>query len=100
MININIDDADLTRIQSNTIPLHGDDKATIEALLPHLLLVGANDRPSPAEAVVAARRLVAYRDIQLEEPQYPRQIFEPKPWLVLSLSYFLSPGTGLTSLRT
>ncbi len=71
LININIDDNDLTRIQSNTIPLHGDATATIEALLPHLLAVGANVRPSPAEAVAAARRLVAYRDIQLEEPQYP-----------------------------
>ena len=71
LININIDDADLTRIQSNTIPLHGDAKATIDALLPHLSAAGANDRPSPAEAVAAARRLVAYRDIQLEEPQYP-----------------------------
>lgn len=71
LININIDDADLTRIQSNILPLHGDARATIKALLPHLLADGAGNRPSPAEAVTAARRLVAYRDIQLEEPQYP-----------------------------
>ncbi len=71
LININIDDADLTRIQSNTIPLHRDARATIEALLPHLLSAGAGARSSPVEAVAAARRLVAYRDIQLEEPQYP-----------------------------
>ena len=71
LININIDDNDLTRIQSNTIPLHGDARATIEALVPHLLIAGADARSSPHEAVAAARRLVAYRDIQLEEPQYP-----------------------------
>ena len=29
LININIDDSELTRVQSNTIPLHGDAKATI-----------------------------------------------------------------------
>ena len=34
LVNINVDDAELTRIQSNCIPLHGDAKATIEALMP------------------------------------------------------------------
>ena len=34
LVNINIDDGELTRIQSNTIPLHGDARVTIEALLP------------------------------------------------------------------
>ena len=34
LVNINIDDTELTRHQANTIPLHGDAKATIEALLP------------------------------------------------------------------
>ena len=71
LININIDDNELTRIQSNTIPLHGDARVTIEALLPLLEEAGAGDRPSPVEAVVAARRLIAYYDIQDQEPQYP-----------------------------
>ncbi len=70
VININIDDSDLTRVQSNTIPLHGDAKATIEALLPLLEEAGAGDRPSPVEAVAAARNLIAYYDIRLKEPQY------------------------------
>ena len=70
-MNINIDDAELTRIQSNTIPLHGDARATIEALLPFLIEAGAGERPSPVEAVSAARRLIAYYDIRLKEPQYP-----------------------------
>ena len=70
LVNINIDDAELTRHQANTIPLHGDAKATIEALLPHLTEAGATDRPSPAEAVVAARKLIAYYDIRIQEPQY------------------------------
>ena len=59
LVNINIDDAELTRVQSNCIPLHGDARATIEAMLPHLAEAGAGDRPSPVEAVTAARRLIA-----------------------------------------
>ena len=70
LVNINIDDSELTRHQANTIPLHGDAKSTIEALLPHLIDAGAMDRPSPAEAVTAARNLIAYYDIRLQEPQY------------------------------
>ena len=70
LVNINIDDAELTRVQSNCIPLHGDARATIEAMLPHLAEAGAGDRPSPVEAVTAARRLIAYYDIRLKEPQY------------------------------
>ena len=70
LVNINIDDTELTRIQSNTIPLHGDARATIEAFLPFLIEAGAGDRPSPVEAVIAARRLIAYYDIRLKEPQY------------------------------
>ncbi|MCY4109478.1 MAG: thiamine pyrophosphate-binding protein [Chloroflexi bacterium] len=70
LVNINIDDAELTKVQSNTIPLHGDARATIEALLPYLIEAGAGERPSPAEAVSAARSLIAYHDIQLKEPQY------------------------------
>jgi acetolactate synthase-1/2/3 large subunit len=70
LVNINIDDSELTRIQSNTIPLHGDARATIEALLPLVAAKGAAQRPSPAEAVAAARRLIAYYDIRLKEPQY------------------------------
>ena len=52
-------------------PLHGDAKATINALLPLLIDAGCQDRPSPAEAVTAARRLIAYCDIRFKEPQYP-----------------------------
>ena len=70
LININIDDSELTRVQSNTIPLHGDARATIEALLPFLTEAGAGERSSPAAAVKAARRLIAYYDIRLKEPQY------------------------------
>ena len=70
LININIDDAELTRIQANTIPLHGDAKATIEALIPYLVEANAGDRPSPAAAVTAARNLINYYDINLEEPAY------------------------------
>ena len=70
LVNINIDDAELTRHQANTLPLHGDARATIEALLPHLIEAGAGERPSPVEAVSAARRLIAYYDIRLKEPQY------------------------------
>ena len=71
LVNINIDDFDLTRIQANTIPLHGDAKATINALLPLLIDAGCRDRSSPAEAVAAARRLISYYDIRDKEPQYP-----------------------------
>ena len=70
LININIDDRDLTRVQANTLPLHGDTKATLEALLPYLKEAGAEERSSPAEAVEAARRLIAYYDIRQQEPQY------------------------------
>ena len=70
LVNINIDDAELTRHQANTLPLHGDARATIDALLPYLIEAGAGERPSPAEAVRAARRLIAYYDIRLKEPQY------------------------------
>ena len=70
LVNINIDDTELTRHQANTLPLHGDAGATMEALLPHLLDAGAGERPSAAEAVSAARRLIAYYDIRLKEPQY------------------------------
>ena len=71
LININIDDGELAKVQSNTIPLHGDARATIEALLPFLIEAGAGERPSPEDAVMTARRLIAYYDIRLQEPQYP-----------------------------
>lgn len=71
LVNINIDDTELTRIQANTIPLHGDAKTTIEALLPLLKEANAGDRPSPAAGVAAARKLIAYYDIAEKEPQYP-----------------------------
>ena len=59
LVNINIDDTELSRLQANTIPLHGDARAPIEALLPILMEAGAAERPSPAEAVSAARNLIA-----------------------------------------
>ncbi len=71
LVNINIDDTEITRHQASTIPLHGDAGATIEALLPILTEAGAGERPSPADAVRATRRLIAYYDIRLREPQYP-----------------------------
>ena len=71
LVNINIDDTELTRVQSNTMPLHGDARATIDALLPYLIEAGAGARPSPAAAVTAARNLIAYYDIRVREPQYP-----------------------------
>ena len=71
LVNINIDDFELTRVQANTIPLHGDARATIEAMLPYLTEAGEGERESPADAVTAARRLIAYYDIQLHEPQFP-----------------------------
>ena len=71
LVNINIDDTELTRHQVNTISLHGDARATIEALSPFLMEAGAGERPSSAEAVSAARSLIAYYDIRLSEPQYP-----------------------------
>ena len=70
LVNINIDDTELTRVQSNTIPLHGDARVTIEALLPYLIEAGAGERPSPAEAVSAARSLIGYYDTELKEPLY------------------------------
>ena len=71
LVNINIDDTELTRHQANTIPLHGDARATIDALLPYLMEAGAGERASPAEAVSAARSLIDYYDIMVKEPQYP-----------------------------
>lgn len=71
LVNINIDDTELTRLQANTIPLHGDARTTLEALLPHLEAARAGERPSPVEAVRAARQLIAYYDIGVKEPQYP-----------------------------
>ena len=70
LVNINIADSELTRVQANTIPLHGDARATIEALLPFLIEAEDGDRPSPVEAVRAGRSLIAYYDIRLKEPQY------------------------------
>ena len=49
LVNINIDDGELTRVQSNTIPLHGDARATIEAL------ISAPDRGGRRRASVACR---------------------------------------------
>ena len=68
-VNINIDDTELTRIQYNTIPLHGDARTTLEALLPYPHRSGGG-RPS-VEAVTAARRLISHYDIMDKEPQYP-----------------------------
>ena len=70
LVNINIDDSELNKVQSNTIPLHGDARATIDGLLPLLVEAGAGERPSPAAAVSAARSLIAHYDSRLDEPQH------------------------------
>ncbi len=70
LVNINIDETELTKHGSNSISLQGDARATIEALLPYLMEAGAGERSSPAEAVSAARKLIAYYDIRLKEPQF------------------------------
>ena len=71
LINVNVDHNELTRIQTNTIPLHGDALATLEAFLPVMLEVqGESKRPSPVEAVVAARNLIRYHNIRLMGSQY------------------------------
>ena len=54
LVNINIDDSELTRVQANTIPLHGDARATIEALLPFLTEADEGDRPSKRSGRLAA----------------------------------------------
>ena len=54
--------------------MHGDARATIEALIPYLAETGARNRPSPVEAVKSARNLNSYYDINLQEPAY--EIFE------------------------
>ena len=54
LVNINIDDAELTKVQSNTIPLHGDARATIEALLPYLMEAGS-EKPPIARGGVGGR---------------------------------------------
>ena len=95
LVNINIDDAELTRVQSNCIPLHGDARATIEAMLPHLGSRGGGS-PIPRRAVTAARRLIAYYDIRLKEPQYAvlEAIQAPFPRTPSS------PGTSRSSAST
>ena len=45
LVNINIDENEISSVQPNTIPLHGDARATIEALLPFLKEAGAGERP-------------------------------------------------------
>ena len=70
LINVNVDDDELTRVQTNIIPLHGDAKATLEALLPILLDATKSRRPSPIEAVTAARSLIRYDNISQMEPQF------------------------------
>ena len=72
LVNINIDDAELTRaVQSNTIPLHGDARATIEALIPVPRRGrGGESGRRPPRRSAAARKLIAYYDIRLKEPQY------------------------------
>ena len=70
LININVDDNELTRIQTNTIPLHGDARATLEAFLPIVMDASESGRSSPAAEVAAARRLIRYDNISLMEPQF------------------------------
>ena len=48
LININIDDTEVTGIQANTWPLHGDAEAIIDTLIPMLAALGADARPPPS----------------------------------------------------
>ena len=72
LININIEDSELTRVQSNTIPLHGDARATIEALLPYLIR-GRSGRTTVARgrghSGPAPDRILRHQ--RSKEPQYP-----------------------------
>lgn len=70
LVNINIDDTELTRHQANSIPLHGGARAIIGVLLPHLTEAGAGERPSPVEAVSKVSKLIAYYGNGLGKPQY------------------------------
>ncbi len=71
LVHINADDTEFGKTHSNTLALHGDAKATMEALVPHLLAAGVGERPSPAKAVAAARRRVEdVSSIERNEPQH------------------------------
>ena len=93
LININIDDSDLPRVQPNTIPLHGDARAAIEAMLPFLQVAGAGDRPSPVEAVAAAATSSTTTTLGSRNPSTPfwrqsRTAYRRRPLL---------PGTSPSS---
>ena len=71
LVHVNSDETEFGKTHANNIPLLGDARATIEALLPHLQEAGAGERAWPGEAVAAARRSVCAPDgIERNEPQH------------------------------
>ena len=70
LVHINSDPTEFGKTHTNTLPLHGDAKATIEALIPILNKYGAGERPSPAAAVAEARRRIATDPLERNEPQH------------------------------
>ena len=70
LVHINADETEFGKTHANTLDLHGDARATIEALIPMLEECGAGERPSPAAAVSAARNRLATDPLERNEPQH------------------------------
>ena len=70
LVHINSDATEFGKTHTNTLALHGDAKATIEALIPILNKYGAGERSSPAAAVAEARRRIATDPLERNEPQH------------------------------
>ena len=70
LVQINADVTEFGKTHTNTLALHGDARATIEALIPILLECGAGERTSPVDAVAEARRRLATDPLETNEPQH------------------------------
>ena len=70
LVHINSDATEFGKTHTNTLAMHGDARATIEALIPILNEIGAVDRPSPVAAVAEARRRIATDPLERNEPQH------------------------------
>ena len=70
LVHINSDATEFGKTHTNTLAMHGDARATIEALIPILNEIGAGDRPSPAAAVAEARRRITTDPLERNEPQH------------------------------
>ena len=70
LVHINSDATEFGKTHTNTLAMHGDARATIEALIPILNEIGAGERPSPAAAVAEARRRIATDPLERNEPQH------------------------------